>query len=295
MTPVREANKLVTQSSTTTVSTNRIIYTPSSFARHALLHLQETGMLRALKTHKAGRKNLHSFLFFVVLEGQGELEYNGECFDMTAGDCAFIDCRMPYQHTTDPGDLWALQWCHFFGTEMGEVYRKYKERGGMPVFRPKDPVRYSELLDMIFELAASSDYIRDMRINEKLNVLLTYLMEESWNPDEIKQREKREQKLFPVRRYLDQHFADKMTLDDLANIFFINKYHLARSFKGQFGVSIYTYLQNVRITKAKQLLRFTKLSMEEISQQCGFGAGYYFSRVFKAVEGISPREYRDLW
>ena len=285
----------MTYHSETIVSSNRIIYTPSAFARSALLHLQETGTLHALKAHKAGRKNLDSFLCFVVIDGKGELEYSGERYPLSAGDCAFIDCRSLYRHTTDPKDLWTLQWCHFHGNGLEEIYRKYRERGGLPVFRPKELGHYTKLLDDLYELAAGSDYIRDMRINEKLNVLLTYLMEESWNPDEIKQREKREKKLFPVRKFLDQHFEEKISLDELADVFFINKYHLARSFKEQFGVSIYTYLQNVRITKAKQLLRFTKLSMEEISLQCGLGSGYYFSRVFKSVEGISPREYRNRW
>ena len=277
------------------VNSNRIIYTPSLFARNTLLYLQETGTLRAIKEHQAGRNNLDSFLFFVVLSGHGSLIYQDEYYELNQGNCAFIDCRTMYHHLTDPDDLWSLQWCHFNGIGLEEIYRKYRERGGTPVIKSKETERYTALLDEIYHLASGSDYIRDMRINEKLNVLLTYLMEESWNPDERRRRKKQENKLFPVREYLDSHFDNKISLDELADAFYINKYHLARSFKEQFSVSIYTYLQNVRITEAKRLLRFTKLSMEEIAQRCGLGSGYYFSRVFKAVEGISPRDYRKLW
>lgn len=278
-----------------TVESNRIIYTPSVFARGSLIHLQETGTLHALKEHKAGRKNLDSFLFFVVHEGRGKLEYAGDDYDLKAGDCAFVDCHMPYRHMTDAEELWTLQWCHFNGAGLEEIYRKYKERGGASVFHPQDISHYSEVLDEIYSLAEGTDYIRDMRINEKLWTLLTYLMEESWNPEEARRQEKRELKLLPVREYLENHATDHISLDELAEMFYINKYHLARSFKEQFGVTINAYLQNVRITKAKQLLRFTKLSMDEIGVQCGLGTGYYFSRVFKAVEGIPPSEYRKLW
>ena len=51
------------------VSSNRVLYTPSAFARNSLLHLQEIGTLQALKGHTSRRKDLQSFLFFIVLNG----------------------------------------------------------------------------------------------------------------------------------------------------------------------------------------------------------------------------------
>ena len=62
-----------------------------------------------------------------------------------------------------------------------------------------------------------------------------------------------------------------------------------------YGVSINTYVLNLRITKAKQMLRFTDKKMEDIGYQCGLGAPHYFSRIFKQVEGITPSEFREKW
>ena len=59
------------------VSSSRIIYTPSTFARTSLLHLQEVGSLKALHPHTSKRSDLVSFLCFVVLSGEGELKYEG--------------------------------------------------------------------------------------------------------------------------------------------------------------------------------------------------------------------------
>ncbi len=61
----------------TLVKSNRIIYTPSNFARTNLLHLQEVGQLQAQKPHTSERKNLASYLFFTIIEGSGVLVYNG--------------------------------------------------------------------------------------------------------------------------------------------------------------------------------------------------------------------------
>ena len=120
------------------VTSNRILYTPSSFARTSLLHLQEIGELQAKKRHTSSRSKLQSFLFFTVCSGSGSLSYQGKELTLKTGDCVFIDCEKPYSHTTDEKDLWTLKWVHFYGPQMGSVYKKYCERGGRPVFRSEN-------------------------------------------------------------------------------------------------------------------------------------------------------------
>ena len=147
------------------VSSSRIIYTPSTFARTSLLHLQEVGSLQAVHPHISQRENLVSFLCFIVLSGEGELSYEGQTYQLRTGDCVFIDCRKAYSHSTSD-NLWSLQWCHFYAPSLPAVYEKYKERGGRPVFHPDDLTPFTSLLTDLYNLASSSDYIRDMRINE---------------------------------------------------------------------------------------------------------------------------------
>ena len=98
-----------------------------------------------------------------------------------------------------------------------------------------------------------------------------------------------------MKDHLEQHYQEKLTLDQLADLFFINKYYLTRIFKEQFGVSVGTYLTLIRVTRAKQLLRFSDLSVEQIGRECGIEEPAYFARVFKKVEGIAPGEYRKRW
>lgn len=74
------------------------------------------------------------------------------------------------------------------------------------------------ILQGLYNLAESADYIRDMRINEELNRLLTLLMEESWHPEngEISGKKK---EIIAVREYLNEHFSEKISLDELAGLF----------------------------------------------------------------------------
>ena len=168
------------------VRSDRILYTPSSFAKANLLYLQEAGILTAAAPHVNRREKLYSCLCFLVLEGRGKLMYEGQTYFLEQGDVVFIDCRKPYSHSTgeQEKELWILRWCHFYGASLPFIYEKYRERGGRPVIRPESAKVYDELLKDLYVTASSDDYIRDMRINEKLSMLLTCLMGESWHPGE---------------------------------------------------------------------------------------------------------------
>ncbi len=171
---------------------------------------------------------------------------------------------------------------------MQNIYQKYVERGSRPAFHPERLTPFTKLHKSLFSLASSDDYIRDMRINSGLNELLVLLMNESWHPAAHADTALNKQNLDPIRDYLYAHYTERISLDALTDQFFISKFYLTRVFKEQFGVSINTYLLNLRITKAKQLLRFTDKKLEDIGYQCGLGAPHYFSRIFKQVEGITP-------
>lgn len=286
----------------TLVKSNRIIYTPSDFAKANLIHLQEVGELQAQKPHISKRKNLSSYLFFMVLSGEGTLEYDGETFLLRQGDCAFVDCHKAYAHSCAE-TLWRLKWVHFYGPNMGGIYNKYAERGGCAAFTPSDSTAYERLVDEIYAIAASDSNIRDMRIFEKLTSLLTLLMEQSYslaegtgeNGKRPRKSASKRQNLQEVKEFLDENYCSRISLDMLAERFYINKFYLTRIFKEQFGESVTEYLLQVRITRAKQRLRFTDGSIEEIAHECGMNDANYFSRTFKKVEGVTPGEYRRMW
>lgn len=277
------------------VDSKRVIYTASSFAKDNLLFLQEVGELSAQKEHTSQRENLTSFLFFLVEDGSGTLEYNGEIYKLSKGMSVFIDCRGMYSHSTAADDLWTLKWVHFYGNSMDGIYRKYKERGGLTVFTSDNYTQLSNMIDELHSIADSDDYLRDMRINEKLGALMTLIMAESWHPENNRDNDRKKRSLESVVEYLEEHYTEKITLDILSKEFFINKYYLTRLFKEQYGTTVLSYLDHIRITQAKEYLRFTDYSAEEIGRMVGIEEPGYFNRVFKKVESITPGEYRKLW
>lgn len=96
-----------------------------------------------------------------------------------------------------------------------------------------------------------------------------------------------------VKRYIDLHFKEALTLDQLAEDAHMNKYYLAHAFKREYGTSPINYMINRRIEESKYLLVETDLSMSQIAQLLGFSSLSYFSQVFRRTQTITPMEYRQ--
>ena len=95
-----------------------------------------------------------------------------------------------------------------------------------------------------------------------------------------------------VKRYMDLHFKESLTLEQLATQAHMNKFYLAHVFKREYGVSPIHYLISLRIKESKYLLSETDLTMSQIAQILGFSSPSYFSQVFRKTQGTSPMDYR---
>lgn len=96
--------------------------------------------------------------------------------------------------------------------------------------------------------------------------------------------------VYNVLGYINEHYNEPLSLDDLANKFFISKYHLAREFQRLVGTSVHRYIVQKRLVMAKQMLSTGRPSTE-VYQNCGFGDYSNFYRTFKAEYHISPKEF----
>ncbi len=98
--------------------------------------------------------------------------------------------------------------------------------------------------------------------------------------------------VYEVCKYIDTHFAEPISLDDITREFLISKTQLYNNFREVLQMSVSEYLAHVRITQAKTLLISTDYSMDIISQKTGYLNASSFSRLFKQKAGIGPLQYR---
>lgn len=92
--------------------------------------------------------------------------------------------------------------------------------------------------------------------------------------------------------YVKEHFSEQMYLRDLSKMFYINQTYCCNLFKKYTGSTFTDYINNLRIEKSKELLKYINLTIEEVSLQAGYNDYYYFNKLFKKYYGITPTKYR---
>ncbi|MGP0586662.1 response regulator transcription factor [Paenibacillus timonensis] len=95
-----------------------------------------------------------------------------------------------------------------------------------------------------------------------------------------------------IKQYIHAHYGDDLTRNGLAEVVYLNPDYLARLFKKETGISLGSYVIQVRISAAKQLLETSKLSVYAVANQVGYANYSYFSKLFKQEVGVTPNEYK---
>ena len=98
-----------------------------------------------------------------------------------------------------------------------------------------------------------------------------------------------------VRHYIEQNYAENLSLNDIAKRFNVSAYYLSRLFKDQTDFSPIQYLNRRRIGEAQSLLMTTNYGIAQIASLVGYENINYFSTAFTKMTGISPTMYRTLW
>ena len=92
--------------------------------------------------------------------------------------------------------------------------------------------------------------------------------------------------------FIQEHYAERITLDDIATILYIDKYNLARKFKEQTGKTIINYTNEIRCDNAKRLI-LEGIPVHEAARLCGFNNMSFFTKTFKKHTGKTPSAYKS--
>lgn len=98
--------------------------------------------------------------------------------------------------------------------------------------------------------------------------------------------------ILKIVSYINEHYAENLTLESIGKLFFISKNTLCKRFHAVMNCSVMEYCLHVRLNEAKHLLSTTNKSLDAIAEQCGYASANYFSLIFKRKIGLSPLNYR---
>ena len=164
--------------------------------------------------------------------------------------------------------------------------------GHAGLLRPDEHVRQKlqYLLELLLQEQDSSEYGHQISCLAYLSLILSQLCRlSSQEPLEVEATDA-SRVVYDVLEYINENFSEDLSLDILANRFFISKYHLSREFTRVTGSSVHRYVTQRRLITAKQMMS-EGMSTTSVCQHCGFGDYSSFYRAFKAAYQISPREF----
>lgn len=274
---------------------DRILYTPSEFTKNTSFYVQEVGHLTSLSSHKSVRDKLNSYLLLKVNDGSGTITMNGQNYHLMKGDSVLIDCDKPYEHISDEEELWTLSWVHFNGIAMPAYYDMISRYcHGTTVFRFE--LKIDELVDELLNVLKDNNFENELKASELLqhflNKLLKKVMLSDSRGSELDWNQIRED--INQIAILPQNATEKYFSRILEKCN-ISRAELFSGFEKRFGIGIDNYIEQRKLTIAKEKLRFTTQSEEDVAKSIGINDIQNFISLFNKHENCSPAEYRRCW
>ena len=103
-----------------------------------------------------------------------------------------------------------------------------------------------------------------------------------------------QERMTAVLQHINKNYNTIDNIEEIADKFYITKYHLCRIFKASTGLTLIEYINHIKIQHACEMLKSTKKSITQIGMDCGFNSSMYFCKTFQKIIHMSPGEYRRM-
>lgn len=245
----------------------------------------------------------HDFYeIYLFLSGQVEYRVEGQLYHPQPGDLILINPMELHQPILHPGKqpyerivLWISKaYLENFDRETESLIRCFNT--SLPTHSnlvhptPSQREQLQALMEALAQERSSEDYASSlcaegifMQFLVLVNRLALRAPQEAPNPEETPAL------ISQVLSYINDHYQEELSLELLAQRFFVNKYHLSHTFSKAVGTSVYRYIILKRLINAKQLLQ-SGAAPGSVYASCGFGDYANFYRAFKSQYGISPSD-----
>lgn len=251
-------------------------------------------------TYSMDRPHFHEDIEIVFCtSGEGVFFLEPEVFPLFRGQLFLIDSSI--LHRSVANEEYRCMVFHISSKMLHEFsslqsnFLQRSHRSGLVATLKEGDTQYLESLFWKLSEDVGSEFGGDIK---QTITLLTFLLTCFSHFSEAEEAEVKTNpglaKLAPILTYIQEHLAENMTTQSIADAFFMSKYHLCHIFKEGTGFSLMDYVINCRILKARALLR-EGIRVQEVGESVGFRNNEHFIRTFKKLTGTSPKRYAVMY
>lgn len=261
------------------------------------LGLYQFGMEQCQPSHLYGPAARNHFLFHYIISGTGTLYADDSTgttrtYHLKSGEGFLI---FPNQITTYIADKelpWEYVWVEFDGLRAKEAMDTAGFSLDRPIFHTKKRDISKKMEEELVYIATHSD-APIFNIIGHLYLFLDYFMRATASTVIKGNTKLQDYYIKEAITYIEQNFQNDISIVDIANRLGINRSYFGKIFKQTLKQTPQEFLINYRMIKATELLKLTKMSIGDISKAVGYENQLHFSRAFKKIYNISPREWRN--
>ena len=220
-----------------------------------------------------------------LFEGEGRLRCQGEEIALCAGDCAIVNGNELHQ-----GDAGKCSYaCIIFPVSfLGEERVLFKS-----LVRSAEIDRiFTRMYDAFRKKEAGYELVIKSETYALLAHLVRHDVKKRLSERRYESRFEALEKINETAQYLEEHFTEEITTEQLAKMAHLSEGYFCSLFKEVTGKSAKEYINDLKLRRGEELLTSTDMTVTEIAFCCGFSDANYFTRMFKKEKGISPREFR---
>ena len=247
--------------------------------------------------HSFGPVTRIHYLFHYVLSGTGTLMADDakgitQTYSVRSGQGFLI---FPEQITTyyaDQHSPWEYSWIEFDGLRV-------KEALSLTDFSLNHPIYHPHSKDLQEQMVKEMNYIishpkeSSFHLLGHLYLFFDYFIQSAKSTRLTQSSKMSDYYIQEAIHYMEQNFQNDISIEEIAAVCGINRSYLGKIFRNSIGRSPQEFLMNYRMVKATELLKLTTLSIADIGTAVGYGNPLHFSRAFKNIYGVSPREWRN--
>ncbi len=256
------------------------------------------------KDQQMNNVSLHHHDFFEVyffIDGEVYYQIEGRNYHLSPGDILLVNHKELHQALIETKDhvyeryvLWVNQdYLKGLSTIESDLTRCFLDEEKKTLL--KTSLEHQQLvrsiLDKLRQLENYKGIGKDILPDVYMSELMIALNQMSFHKEEILEPQvKKNQLIESIMAYINEHLVEDLKIDDLADAFFISKYHLSREFKKYTGTTLYRYVVQKRLILAKDLILMGH-PITTVFSQCGFGDYSNFFRAFKNEYAMTPKNF----